>query len=147
MAEFEECRLEWSWILIGTLGGGGRDSEGSRYPRSTGQFWNLRNAEEADPPRPRCRRKWRSFRQGLVRLLTFRDGSAFGLFRDAVRSGSARRSASFIRDCQPGLVALKEAKISGSIRSLMSCLTDASIVEQKPHLRPLKEPKPLSRLH
>jgi hypothetical protein len=27
MAEFEECRLEWSWILIGTSGGGGRDSE------------------------------------------------------------------------------------------------------------------------
>ena len=27
MAEFEECRLEWSWILIGTSGGGGRDFE------------------------------------------------------------------------------------------------------------------------
>jgi hypothetical protein len=22
MAEYEECRLEWSWILIGTSGGG-----------------------------------------------------------------------------------------------------------------------------
>jgi hypothetical protein len=27
MAELEECRLEWSWILIGTSGGGGRDFE------------------------------------------------------------------------------------------------------------------------
>jgi len=27
MAEFEECRLEWIWIFIGTSGGGGRDSE------------------------------------------------------------------------------------------------------------------------
>src|SRR5271165_2196861 len=27
MAEFEKCRLECSWILIGTSGGGGRDSE------------------------------------------------------------------------------------------------------------------------
>src|SRR5271165_3039808 len=27
MAEFEECRLEWTWIFIGTSGGGGRDSE------------------------------------------------------------------------------------------------------------------------
>jgi hypothetical protein len=27
MAEYEECRLEWSWILIGTSGGGGRDCE------------------------------------------------------------------------------------------------------------------------
>ena len=27
MAEFEECRLEWSWILNGTSGGGGRNSE------------------------------------------------------------------------------------------------------------------------
>jgi hypothetical protein len=27
MAEFEECRLEWSWILIGTSDGGGRDFE------------------------------------------------------------------------------------------------------------------------
>jgi hypothetical protein len=27
MAEYEECRLEWTWILIGTSGGGGRDSE------------------------------------------------------------------------------------------------------------------------
>jgi hypothetical protein len=27
MAEFEERRLEWTWILIGTSGGGGRDSE------------------------------------------------------------------------------------------------------------------------
>jgi hypothetical protein len=26
-AEYEECRLEWSWILIGTSAGGGRDSE------------------------------------------------------------------------------------------------------------------------
>ena len=26
-AEYEECHLEWSWILIGTSGGGGRDSE------------------------------------------------------------------------------------------------------------------------
>ena len=25
--QFEECRLEWTWILIGTSGGGGRDSE------------------------------------------------------------------------------------------------------------------------
>jgi hypothetical protein len=30
MAEFKECRLEWSWILIGTLGGGGRDSESAQ---------------------------------------------------------------------------------------------------------------------
>jgi hypothetical protein len=22
MAEFEECRLQWTWILIGTSGGG-----------------------------------------------------------------------------------------------------------------------------
>jgi hypothetical protein len=27
MAEYEECRLEWTWILIGTSGGWGRDSE------------------------------------------------------------------------------------------------------------------------
>jgi hypothetical protein len=27
LPEFEECRLEWSWILIGTSGGGGRDFE------------------------------------------------------------------------------------------------------------------------
>ena len=27
MAEFKECRLERSWILIGTSGGGGRDPE------------------------------------------------------------------------------------------------------------------------
>jgi hypothetical protein len=27
MAEFKECRLKWSWILIGASGGGGRDSE------------------------------------------------------------------------------------------------------------------------
>ena|ERR1700693_216033 len=27
MAEFKECRLEWSWILIGASGGGSRDSE------------------------------------------------------------------------------------------------------------------------
>ena len=27
MPEFEECRLEGSWILIGTSGGGGRDFE------------------------------------------------------------------------------------------------------------------------
>jgi hypothetical protein len=27
MAEFEECSLEWTWILIGRSGGGGRDSE------------------------------------------------------------------------------------------------------------------------
>jgi hypothetical protein len=27
MAEFKECCLEWSWILIGASGGGGRDSE------------------------------------------------------------------------------------------------------------------------
>jgi hypothetical protein len=27
LPEFEECRLEWSWILIGTSGGGDRDSE------------------------------------------------------------------------------------------------------------------------
>jgi len=27
MAEYEECRLERSWISIGTSGGGGRDSE------------------------------------------------------------------------------------------------------------------------
>ena len=27
MAAFEEYRLEWAWILIGTPGGGGRDSE------------------------------------------------------------------------------------------------------------------------
>jgi hypothetical protein len=27
MAEYEECRLEWSWISIGTSGGGGRNSE------------------------------------------------------------------------------------------------------------------------
>ena len=23
MAEFEECHLEWSWILVGASGGGG----------------------------------------------------------------------------------------------------------------------------
>ena len=27
MAELEECRMEWSWISIGTSGGRGRDSE------------------------------------------------------------------------------------------------------------------------
>ena len=27
MAELEPCRLEWSWILIGTSGGGGEDFE------------------------------------------------------------------------------------------------------------------------
>ena len=27
MAELEECRLEWSWISVGTSGARGRDSE------------------------------------------------------------------------------------------------------------------------
>ena len=27
MAELEQCRLEWSWILIGRSGGGGEDFE------------------------------------------------------------------------------------------------------------------------
>jgi hypothetical protein len=39
MAELEECRLEWSWILIGTSGGGGRDSE------SIQASWNVSHSK------------------------------------------------------------------------------------------------------